>query len=182
VGEPTERDCAACGGHAKLHHRSIHPGLEVDECGRCAGLWLDNATFEQLVGRAEQLSTTLRGPTTGERRGPGPAAPMPAGPAYRPCPRCGKLMNRQNYARRSNVVIDVCREHGAWFDAHELGRILDWVRSGGLEQARAQELEQLREERRRRDGQARADALAPLSGSAEDGHADMLTAVLRWLG
>ena len=29
------------------------------------------------------------------------------------------------------MVIDVCREHGVWFDADELARILDWVRAGG---------------------------------------------------
>ena len=33
------------------------------------------------------------------------------------------------------MIIDVCREHGVWFDPDELPRILAWVRSGGLAKA-----------------------------------------------
>ena len=42
-------------------------------------------------------------------------------------------MNRRNYAGNSGVIIDLCREHGIWFDAEELARILLWVRAGGTE-------------------------------------------------
>jgi Zn-finger nucleic acid-binding protein len=45
-------------------------------------------------------------------------------------------MVRQNYAHRSGVIIDVCKQHGIWFDADKLARILDWARSGGLAAAR----------------------------------------------
>ena len=40
-------------------------------------------------------------------------------------------MNRLNYGKRSGVVIDTCKDHGVWFDAHELGAILSWIRKGG---------------------------------------------------
>jgi hypothetical protein len=42
----------------------------------------------------------------------------------------------RHYGRRSGVIIDVCRNHGIWFDADELPRILEWIRQGGLAQAR----------------------------------------------
>jgi hypothetical protein len=32
-------------------------------------------------------------------------------------------MNRVNFAEYSGVVVDVCREHGTWFDADERQRI-----------------------------------------------------------
>jgi Zn-finger nucleic acid-binding protein len=65
----------------------------------------------------------------------GAAAPEIDRPAsfYRPCPSCKQLMVRRNYAHASGVIIDLCREHGVWFDADELARILAWVRAGGKE-------------------------------------------------
>jgi len=39
---------------------------------------------------------------------------------------------RRNFGRLSGVIIDVCRNHGVWFDDDELSRILDWTRRGGL--------------------------------------------------
>jgi hypothetical protein len=50
-------------------------------------------------------------------------------------------MHRRNFASCSGVVIDWCRGHGWWFDATELGRILDFSAAGGLEKARAQRIE-----------------------------------------
>ncbi|MDH3744461.1 MAG: zf-TFIIB domain-containing protein [Acidobacteriota bacterium] len=82
---------------------------------------------------------------------------------YRPCPVCGKLMNRQNYGRRSGVILDSCSEHGLWFDHGELETILRWVRDGGL--ARADELEH---EKRREEVRARnhTGPVGPLFESA----------------
>ena len=40
-------------------------------------------------------------------------------------------MIRQQYARGSGVVIDLCRAHGIWFDPQELHQILDWIGRGG---------------------------------------------------
>jgi len=106
------------------------------ECGRCAGLWLGNETFQQLSERAESEALDL------DRLfdAPHPQA-APRGPAdqddlegwrYRRCPACGQVMHRRNYAGASGVIVDFCREHGVWFDADELRRILAWIRSGGL--------------------------------------------------
>lgn len=38
------------------------------------------------------------------------------------CPECGQAMER-SVAGQTGVEIDVCREHGTWFDRDELGRI-----------------------------------------------------------
>jgi Zn-finger nucleic acid-binding protein len=67
---------------------------------------------------------------------------------YVPCPDCGKLMNRVNFGKRSGIVLDACAHHGTWFDADELRRVVEFVRDGGLDRARAHERMQLEEERR----------------------------------
>jgi Zn-finger nucleic acid-binding protein len=58
-------------------------------------------------------------------------------------------MNRRNYGRRSGVIVDVCTEHGVWFDFGELSRILAWIRDGGLAHAQQQELANAKEQSRR---------------------------------
>jgi Zn-finger nucleic acid-binding protein len=58
-------------------------------------------------------------------------------------------MNRSNFGMRSGVIIDVCRGHGTWFDRDELRRVIEFIRSGGLDLARQREIEQLREAKRR---------------------------------
>jgi Zn-finger nucleic acid-binding protein len=57
-------------------------------------------------------------------------------------------MNRVNYAKRSGVVLDVCKAHGIWFDQDELRRVLAFIASGGLDRARARDIEDLKEAQR----------------------------------
>jgi hypothetical protein len=59
------------------------------------------------------------------------------------------MMNRVNFGKRSGAVVDVCRGHGTFLDAGELHQIVTFIQNGGLERARAQQLEDLREEERR---------------------------------
>ena len=58
-------------------------------------------------------------------------------------------MNRDQFANCSHVIVDVCKPHGSWFDKDVLRRAVQFIRAGGLEKARSQELEQLKEEQRR---------------------------------
>jgi hypothetical protein len=38
-----------------------------------------------------------------------------------------------NFGVRSGIIVDVCREHGTWFDRGEYDAALGFVRDGGLE-------------------------------------------------
>ncbi|MFN2453162.1 MAG: zf-TFIIB domain-containing protein [Pyrinomonadaceae bacterium] len=60
-----------------------------------------------------------------------------------PCPECAQLMNRVNFAHCSSVIVDVCKEHGTWFDSDELRRIVEFIHAGGLTAARAQEKQKI---------------------------------------
>lgn len=66
---------------------------------------------------------------------------------YVPCPQCGQLMNRINFARCSGIVVDVCKGHGTWFDRDELREIVEFIRGGGLDLARQKEKRELEFER-----------------------------------
>jgi len=118
--------------------------LEAQACGACGGLWLDRAMFEQLGASRERQGAVLG-------MLPAPAAPPVAAlepVKYRPCPVCRQFMNRINYAKRSGVVLDVCKGHGLWFDQDELRRVLAFIAGGGLDRARERELEDLKEAQR----------------------------------
>ena len=115
------------------------------ECGACGGLWLDPASLQKLSdGREDHADVVgmlaVRMPT---------AAVPPDVVHYVPCPECGQLMNRKNFAQSSGVILDVCAKHGVWLDRGELERVLGFVADGGLARARAHEQERLIEEQRR---------------------------------
>ena len=135
----------------------------VAECGRCGGVWVDAATFDRIAGEREQQAsvlTWLGGASTGPA-----AANAVDSVRYGPCPECGKLMNRVNFARCSGVVVDVCKGHGTWFDADELRRVVEFIRAGGMDRAREKERVMLEEERRRlQNAQAGSTGSASFAG------------------
>ena len=120
-------------------------GTTARECSACGGLWLDPASLQRLSDAREERADVI---SVLAARMPTLSTP-PDVVRYVPCPSCGKLMNRRNFAQSSGVVLDVCARHGVWLDRGELERVLGFVSSGGLARARAREHERLVEERRR---------------------------------
>jgi len=114
------------------------------ECTKCGGLWADVETFEIVCADTEKQSSVL-----GFFNNRQTSSVAPAKINYVPCPDCGQLMNRNNFAHSSGVVIDTCKEHGAWFDADELPKIVEFIRKGGMEHARQKELAEIKDERSR---------------------------------
>ncbi|MBN1442275.1 MAG: zf-TFIIB domain-containing protein [Planctomycetes bacterium] len=127
---------------------------QYTECSACGGLWLDEKTFEKVV----------------EERDASPLGKMPGGDEddqrsareaavhdvkYLACPVCGNLMHRKNFATCSGVIIDWCKGHGFWFDTHELEKIVDFARSGGMDIAREKEISRAKQELRRAESQKR---------------------------
>lgn len=162
-GETTAAACPAC--RARLASVAVG-ATTLLECGACDGVWIDAAAFERLCADREAQTAVLHRPAR-----PGAAA-AEARVRYRPCPRCGKMMNRVNFGALSGIVVDVCKGHGTFLDAGELNQIVRFIRDGGLERARERRREDLRdEERRARDEQRRAareDRRHPGSGRTVD--------------
>jgi Zn-finger nucleic acid-binding protein len=165
------KHCPRCGAAADRHEgvnksawkcprcqvemQSVVIGQEsVLECGTCFGLWLDVPSFEKICADREQQAAVL-----------GTASHAPAANAgtgsrvnYIPCPECSQLMNRINFAQCSGVILDLCKQHGIWFDRDELSRIVEFIHSGGLEASRSKEKAELEEQRKKlREEQLNAD-------------------------
>ena len=132
-------DCPRC--KIRLHWLEIGE-IRLRGCEKCDGLWSDAETFEELCADTEKQAAVFA------------ALPEKHHDAanqkinYIPCPECRQLMNRNNFARSSGVILDTCKKHGAWFDAEELPRILEFIRQGGLEHAREKEKIHLEEQRK----------------------------------
>ena len=153
------RHCPKCGAEAERHerldssekhcprcNRSLRSvslrDSEVLECEKCMGLWVDPSTFERICADREQQSAVL-GKASMQQ------PDLTAKVNYIPCPVCAQLMNRINFARCSGVIVDLCKKHGIWFDRDELSRIVEFIRSGGLERSRTKEKNELEEERKK---------------------------------
>jgi Zn-finger nucleic acid-binding protein len=112
----------------------------MHECPSCAGTWLVAAAFTQLCTTREDRGAVVaftnvnRFASTAPKPAAGGSAPVAV--RYVACPDCNKIMNRQNFGRRSGIIIDVCKGHGVWFEANELQAALAFIDSGGFERAR----------------------------------------------
>ena len=140
--QPHTTKCPGCRGEMQW----IQVG-EVDllECASCDGTWIEREAFNRLCTQREQLAAVAtQGPA--KAASTGPAISTPDRIKYRPCPQCGKLMNRQNFARLSGAVVDSCSNHGTFLDRGELHQIVRFILEGGLDRMRRAELERIKEE------------------------------------
>jgi len=135
------RDDAPCPRCDQPLHGRLVGDVLIDECRGCAGVFLDKTAIDRVVtdrrqARAEALVGALATGTVDPARA--------QGRMYVKCPTCKNVMNRKQFASGARVIVDVCREHGTFFDAGELPRIIEFVMRGGLEAAERAEIERLR--------------------------------------
>jgi Zn-finger nucleic acid-binding protein len=152
------RFCMVCARPAETHSKEVaalrnHPcprceklmqirdvgGFSVAGCPDCQGLFIPPETFEMMQDASKRIIEGVA--RQGERQ-----YELDYEVVYLNCPVCGKLMNRRNFAASSGVIIDVCGEHGIWFDKGEMEKIMDFVAKGGIQKARKAELERLKDE------------------------------------
>ena len=137
----TLRRCPRC----RVNTKAIVIGqADLRECPRCEGIWADADALQRICVDREQQSAVLGIAMKLET----PGTVQMESVRYVPCPVCQKLMNRVNFAHCSKVVVDVCKPHGTWFDKDELRRIVEFIRAGGIEKARLNEIEELGRQRR----------------------------------
>ena len=147
--------CPSC--RNELQHVALG-AASLLECTGCDGVWLDAADFEGVCADREARAAVLHRWTSGPAAAAGAQAVR-----YRPCVRCGKMMNRVNFGKLSGTVVDVCRGHGTFVDAGELHAIVTFVESGGIDRMRQRQIEELKDEQRRlRDLQMAEARSAPV--------------------
>lgn len=143
---PIDKDCPRCQGDL------VRCGLgSFVECSKCGGVWLEESSFEDFVERGDEssIATLIGAGGIDEEKKEAMAAAQENTVRYVPCPECGELMNRKNFAGCSGVVIDWCRGHGYWFDPFELEKILEFVRTGGMDKARRMQIDRAKREKER---------------------------------
>jgi Zn-finger nucleic acid-binding protein len=119
--------------------------IEIHECGGCGGIWLATSTFDTLCRNEELLSSTTDWldrlhPTVQY------SVSMDAPVRYLPCPGCHDFMVRQNFARISGAIINLCRACGVWLDNQELNHIFEFIHKGGMQKAHEYEDQERHEE------------------------------------
>lgn len=119
-------------------------GMDLNQCHRCGGVWLDQSLFERVAADREKRGAVLGALPGDQARGPVPGENV----HYRRCPTCGQMMNRTNYGRISGVILDTCKAHGVWFDKDELRRVLEFIQKGGLDKARERQIQELEDKKR----------------------------------
>ncbi len=146
----------------------------VYECSGCHGLWVDAATFDAICTDRERQSVVLG--SASEMFKPGQRT-IELKVQYVRCPACRELMQRVNFAKCSGIILDICKGHGSWFDRDELQHIVEFIRTGGLDLARAKEKAELEAARRRLEAARRAQNIPvdrePISATWTFGERDL---------
>lgn len=188
AGEPaqpleklTGRRCPRCSDRPTLLAQLVADAL-LDQCAGCGGIFVDNSTFDRAVKNKDQQAQLATALDTSE-----PVERKPDKVTYIPCPECGDLMLRQNFGKRSGVIIDLCKKHGVWFDADELRQVMSFVQAGGLDESRRRELEEMERklsEKRNQVRSHRADAAGGYYTMPSDSEAqfnDLINTLVRWV-
>jgi Zn-finger nucleic acid-binding protein len=95
--------------------------IPVDRCSSCHGIWLDSDEIGQILeSREKKFNPELVRKTLREAK-----AGVAQGASSKPilCPICSKPMGLLNFSYSSGVIIDICSEHGLWFDQEELEQV-----------------------------------------------------------
>jgi Zn-finger nucleic acid-binding protein len=164
------RICPRCS--LGLSRRTIGDA-RIDECASCKGVFVETELIDRIVDAldlgGEIMSTFPRAATA-------PIATSPAGPTYIKCPNCDVLMNRRLFATGAKVIVDVCFQHGTWFDAAELRAVAEFAAGGGLERAAERDAA----ERAKQRAQARRNASEPILAipEQEEAQVGLLTEIL----
>lgn len=129
---PRDGKCPRCDGPLRVH---LLEHVEVVECCSeegCGGMWCSRDAFERLQRDARKAASSgdVLSPEAPKIYSVG--APEGAKRQYVPCLTCGDFMQRRQFRhenRPAGIVLDVCKDHGVWFDRDELEGALTFVRS-----------------------------------------------------
>jgi Zn-finger nucleic acid-binding protein len=152
-------------------------GTPLDECGSCGGVFVEGWVLDRIVEARElRLSLALSLPVR--------EVVLERVVRYLPCPKCAVQMNRKIFGRSSGVVVDVCKQHGMWFDAGELAAVLEFIEGGGLERVRLREEQERKERARKERLRPRESSSVPILGAPVEPRselaAELVSTLLSW--
>lgn len=88
-------------------------GVSLSGCTGCGGIWIDNESARKVLAAPERVYGELASRAAANARG-GTRAAHPI------CAECPGTLDRTS---AQGIELDVCPEHGTWFDAHELRQL-----------------------------------------------------------
>ena len=112
---PAELRCPHC---KKRLVEVVAKDVKLDGCAGCGGIWIDNESATRVLAKPEPVFAELakRAGNNARHRvqteNPG-------------CPVCTAVLDR---VTTHGIALDVCNEHGTWFDAFELGQLVGVLR------------------------------------------------------
>ena len=97
-----------------LHEAKVS-GVTLCGCGRCGGIWLDNAGSTRVARALERDVVNMA-----DRASRTATTPFGSAKKALPCPVCVAALSRTEHA---GIALDVCTAHGTWFDRDELQEV-----------------------------------------------------------
>jgi Zn-finger nucleic acid-binding protein len=139
-------------------------GEALEACTNCEGHFASHSALRDiLLAQAEvRQSVAYSRPS-----------PLSDPVRYRKCPACSEPMQRKNFAGASGVVLDVCPEHGLWFDRGELATIMAFAATGAWQHAEHDATERLKAKKHLDAFMQEIRIGAPQHGSALSGGCDV---------
>ncbi len=131
-GAPAVLRCPHC--HKKLVG-VVTKGVELDGCSGCGGIWVNNASARSVLANPEAIFAELAKRAGDNARNRSVRAKNPG------CPVCTAVLD---HVKTHGIAIDVCTEHGSWFDAFELSQLLHVLTHGAVGDAPPPEVRQVR--------------------------------------
>lgn len=97
-------------------------GVELSGCGGCGGIWIDNANARKVLASPEAVFGDLAKRAAKNAKNKNRRSERPI------CAACPAVLDR---TKTHGIELDVCTDHGTWFDAYELVRLVDVLRGAG---------------------------------------------------
>jgi Zn-finger nucleic acid-binding protein len=89
-------------------------GAVVSACRHGHGLFLTRSVLREVERAGAGMASSL------DEGAPAPDEAPADDTGTAMCPRCREPMTRRTFREGIGIVVDVCAEHGTWFDAGEL--------------------------------------------------------------
>lgn len=89
-------------------------GVHLQGCARCGGVWVDNKSALRILGAPKRIFIELSARAAKNAQIGGTRSPQPV------CAVCPALLDKTVVHR---ITLDICTDHGSWFDAHELSAL-----------------------------------------------------------
>ena len=113
---PRELRCPQC--RTRLFTATVKD-VELSACAGCGGIWIRNASARRVLAEPEPIFAEMATRAGNNANARGTRADN------RVCPECPAVLDKTH---AHGLELDVCQEHGTWFDAFELAMLVRLLR------------------------------------------------------